>query len=161
MPSTSLIPLANLQATPQAGDDALFRRGQKTGERSDRSDFSAVMGKMKQKADETPEEFARRSAEHFVSIGLVQPILKKLRETNQAAPPFAPTDGEKKFRSLADAELAQQIVHSTHFPLVDRIAKQITDKARSRAGRTDAPGPNSSVGAGRTQALPDVPWSDS
>jgi Rod binding domain-containing protein len=148
-PTTSIAPSAGIQP----GDDALFGRARKAGPASGNADFASVMGKMTRKGDESPEQFSRRSAETLVSIAFVQPILKKLRETNHAAPPFAPTDGEKQFRSLADAELAQRIVHSSNFPLVDRIADQLITKAKGRAGRTDAPG------AASSSQLPDIPWS--
>ncbi|HVU64840.1 MAG TPA: hypothetical protein VHC70_12745 [Phycisphaerales bacterium] len=143
------------RAAVQPDDAALFRRGNGTAEGSDRASFASVLGKLRQDGHESPEAYARRSAESFVAIGLVQPVLKKLRESNNAAPPFAPTDAEKQFRSLADADLAQHIVHAKNFPLVDRIARQLIEKARSRAGRTDVPGPNSS-----SNGLPAIPWSE-
>jgi hypothetical protein len=42
----------------------------------------------------TPEQAARRSAEEFVASSLIVPVLKALREQNNAAPPFAPGDSE-------------------------------------------------------------------
>jgi Rod binding domain-containing protein len=91
---------------PQQGDAALFERNAAGATRSGGSDFGSVLGKVQQRGNEDPATFARRSAENFVAIGLVQPLLKQMRESNHAAPPFAPTDGEKQFQGLADAELA-------------------------------------------------------
>ncbi len=110
-------------------------------ERQDRgADFAAVLGRMGSRAGETDEQMARRSAENFVAMIFVQPLLKQLRSGNHAAPPFAPTDGEKQFQGVGDAELAQRIVRATNFPLVDRITQDVLKKSRGAAGSTDAPG---------------------
>src|ERR1043165_9691287 len=70
--------------------------------------FSQVLGKaLPETKPQTVAEKARDTAEQFVTISLVQPLLKQLRETNNAAPPFAPTEGEKQFRALTDAPLPQ------------------------------------------------------
>ncbi|QYU67019.1 hypothetical protein J4558_18970 [Leptolyngbya sp. 15MV] len=77
----------------------------------------------------TAEEAARRAARTLVSQAFVQQMLKLLRETNQAAPPFRPGPGEKQFRSLMDAELAERIVGASRFALVDRIAADLSRRA--------------------------------
>lgn len=96
--------------------------------------FQDILGRAEIKPDESPEIAARRSAEQFVAMTLVQPLLKQLRETSQAAPPFAPTQGEKQFQGVMDAELAQRIVGAANFPLVDRLAQDML--RRSPAART-------------------------
>ena len=53
----------------------------------------------------------------------MQPLLKQLRESSQAAPPFAPTSAEKQLRALQDAELARQVVRGGRFPVVERLAQ--------------------------------------
>ncbi len=68
---------------------------------------------------------ARQAAEKLVATTLVEPILKQLRETNNAAPPFGPTKAEKQFGSFLDASLSQQIVSSAQFPLVKRIQQDL------------------------------------
>lgn len=73
----------------------------------------------------SPEDRARQTAEQLVAVAFIQPLLKQLRETNQAAPPFAPTQAEKQFGALGDAELAQQLTRAAHFPLVDRLARDL------------------------------------
>jgi len=130
-------PVSPAADTRSPVDTALFARPAAGDDR--RANFASVLGKIQQREDETPDQFARRSAESFVSLTLVQPILKKLRETSQAAPPFAPTDAEKQFRGLADAELAQRIVHAAHFPLVDRVTQWMLDKSAARATVQGAP----------------------
>lgn len=100
--------------------------------------FAQVLGKaMPEPAPQSREAQARDTAEQVVTISLVQPLLKQLRETNHAAPPFAPTPAEKQFRSLTDATLAQNIVKSKHFPIVDRMTQLLLDRGGTLAsGRT-------------------------
>ncbi|HYE03711.1 MAG TPA: hypothetical protein VD963_10815 [Phycisphaerales bacterium] len=70
-------------------------------------------------------ERARAAAEDLVAITFVQPLLKELRESNRAAPPFAPGPAEKQFRAFADAELARRIASASRFPLVDAVARRV------------------------------------
>jgi hypothetical protein len=108
------------------------------GLRDDQRSFAAVLGrtgvgplgsgpslrKASSRAGSAPEK-AREAAEQLVAIGLVQPVLKELRESNRASPPFAPSQGERQFRALLDAELAQRIVRAARFPLVERLAREL------------------------------------
>ena len=102
------------------------------------SAFGAVLGKhLPDTRQLTPAQRAREAAEQFVTVSLVQPLLKQLRESNHAAPPFAPTDGEKQFRALTDATLAQNIVKAKQFPVVDRVAADLLKRGEKLAsGRT-------------------------
>jgi Rod binding domain-containing protein len=68
---------------------------------------------------------ARDAASQLVAITFVQPVLQQLRDSNDAAPPFAPTQGERQFRALLDAELAGEITRAAQFPLVDRLARDL------------------------------------
>jgi Rod binding domain-containing protein len=68
---------------------------------------------------------ARTAAEGLVSTTFIEPILKQVRESNTAPPPFGPSRAEKQFSSLLDTKLADEIVHAANFPLVDRIASQL------------------------------------
>lgn len=77
----------------------------------------------------TAQDKARDAAEQLVAVGLVQPVLKELRDSNRAAPPFAPGTGERQFRALMDAEVAQRIVRASRFPLVDRLAQELLKRA--------------------------------
>ena len=74
-------------------------------------------------------------AEELVSGAFVRPVLAKMRETNQAAPPFAPGLYEKTFGPLLDTEISQQIVRSSKFLLVDAMTDQLMAKVRRGAGR--------------------------
>lgn len=68
---------------------------------------------------------AREAAEQLVATTLVLPVLKQLRESNNAAPPFAPTNAEKQFGALLDHRLAHDIVKGANFPMVDRLARDL------------------------------------
>lgn len=82
--------------------------------------------------EQSPEQRARSAAEEFVAQALVFPILKLMRETNQAAAPFAPGDYEKSIGSLHDVETAARIVRASNFPLVDAVARNLL-KRQERA----------------------------
>lgn len=73
----------------------------------------------------TETEKAREAAEKLVSTTLIEPVLKQLRESNNAAEPFAPTEGEKQFGALLDHRLAHDIVKAANFPMVDRLARDL------------------------------------
>ncbi|MBM4108574.1 MAG: hypothetical protein FJ255_07140 [Phycisphaerae bacterium] len=81
------------------------------------------------RAGRDPDQ-ARDAAEQFVAMAFVQPLLKDLRNASWAAPPFGPTPAEKSFRALSDAQLAQDLVRSGRWPIVDRLARDL----RSRSG---------------------------
>lgn len=85
--------------------------------------FADIMARAK--AGPSRQDQARDAAEQFVALTFVQPALKELRESNQAAPPFAPSEGEKQFRALLDADIARKIVHKAHYGLVDRVARDL------------------------------------
>lgn len=74
------------------------------------------------------EERARRAAESFVSLALIQPVLKQLRETNMAEAPFAPGEVEKQFGPLLDAEISRRITRASNFGLVDRVAELLLER---------------------------------
>jgi Rod binding domain-containing protein len=82
----------------------------------------------------TSEVEARESAEQFVAITFLQPLLKQLRETNRASAPFALSAGEKQMQGMLDAHVSQQIVSSSSWPLVDRIASDMLKNSSSKAG---------------------------
>lgn len=101
-------------------------------------DFASVIGRAQQNASApsaarrlTPERAARQAAEDFVSIALIQPILKEFRANSNAAPPFAPGPAEKQFRGFMDAATSRQIVRAQGFPLVDRLANLLLKRGTS------------------------------
>jgi Rod binding domain-containing protein len=106
---------------------AISRLASEPGARrtSDQQLFSQVISRASAKADQTPQERARTGAEQLVATALVQPILKQMRESNNAAPPFAPNEAERSFRSFMDAALAQRMVSSQRWGLVDQLARRM------------------------------------
>ncbi len=76
---------------------------------------------VKDNSESTRSDRARQAAEQLVASTLVKPILQSLRESNNAAGPFAPTQADKQFGPLLDAQLADKIVSASKFDLVDRL----------------------------------------
>jgi Rod binding domain-containing protein len=102
--------------------------------------FAAAMGRLgaAPSKPQTDEERARDTAEQLVTQTFILPLLKQLRESSQAAPPFAPNQAEKQFRALQDTELAQRIAHASRFPLVDRLARDLLSRGGKDAAGRDA-----------------------
>ncbi|MCC6427920.1 MAG: hypothetical protein IT435_14005 [Phycisphaerales bacterium] len=105
------------------------------GVKSDQLEFSAILGRQdtgvaagRPGAAVSAEEKARTAAQEFVAIALVQPILTEAREESMAAEPFAASGAERQFRALQDAAFAQRITRAAHFPLVDRLARDLLRK---------------------------------
>lgn len=92
-----------------------------------------------QRGQRSPEQVARDAAEQFVAQSLVQPLFAQLRGSSEAAPPFAPTEAEKTFRPLLDAELARRIVSAQQFPLVDAVARNLLKHTRPTSDTEDHP----------------------
>ena len=80
-------------------------------------------------------ETARRAAEQFVAQALVRPVLAQMRSTSMAAAPFAPGPYEKQFGPMVDNVVAENIVKSKQFGIVDAVARAMTrDKASAIGG---------------------------
>ncbi|MCR9075939.1 MAG: rod-binding protein [bacterium] len=75
---------------------------------------------------EVKREEARAAAEGLVATSFIKPILSQIRESNNAPPPFGPTQAEKQFGSLLDNQLADEIARAAQFPIVDRLVEQFT-----------------------------------
>ncbi|MFT5422587.1 MAG: Rod binding domain-containing protein [Phycisphaerales bacterium] len=91
--------------------------------------FGEILGLARGKnLDATPEQKrdeAREAAEKLVASTFIEPLLKSVRESSQAAAPFAPTQAEKQFRGLMDARVAESVVHRTDLAIVGRIADSL------------------------------------
>ena len=94
-------------------------------------DFSAVIAR--DDADPRSVGSARRAAEDFVSMAFVEPMLAQMRESNNAAPPFAPGPAEKQFGEIMDQVLSRQIVRASRFPIVDRIESDLTRRENDQS----------------------------
>lgn len=116
--------MPGFNAASQVGplnDPSIFRQDltDPRGERFDSALRRALGGD--QKTQQTP----RQAAEEFISMALVQPILAQLRETNQAAGPFAPGEAEKSFGPMLDAEIAHQMVKSSGWGLISAVTSRL------------------------------------
>ena len=92
--------------------------------RGDPAAFATALASEKSKYSE-----ARTAAEQLVATTFVVPMLKRFRENNNAAAPFAPTSAEKSLRSLTDTTLAESIVHKSNWPLVEQLAQRMLSKS--------------------------------
>lgn len=84
-------------------------------------------------AEDTPEQRARKAAEQLVSTALVQPIFKRLRESNKAPAPFGPNQAERMFGSMLDTRHAERMVSSQRWGLVDQLARRMLAKSGDAA----------------------------
>ncbi len=75
--------------------------------------------------ERSPEGKARKTAEDLVSVAMIEPTLKILRESNNAPAPFGPGDMEKAFAPMLDEAISQQIVRASGFGIVDRLASDL------------------------------------
>lgn len=82
--------------------------------------------------DKISPQQARKAAEEFVSLSLVQPVLAQLRKTNHAFGVFAPGEHEKQFGPLMDAEIALRVTKAQNFPLVDAVARNLLEFSQRR-----------------------------
>jgi hypothetical protein len=95
--------------------------------------FSEILAQARTNPGDTPEMQARKAAEQLVSTALVQPIFKRLRDSNNAAAPFAPNQAERTFGAMRDAALAQRMVGSQRWALVDQLARRMLAKVPGTA----------------------------
>jgi Rod binding domain-containing protein len=123
--------------------------------------FEAALGRAGARAQpESPEQAARAAAEQLVTQCLILPLLRQLRATNQAAPPFAPSQAEKQFGALGDAQLAQRVTRASHFPLVDRLARDLLQRAGADASGRSAAEQLRTASAARAPTTARIPTFD-
>ncbi|GJQ31051.1 MAG: hypothetical protein HBSAPP03_29350 [Phycisphaerae bacterium] len=94
----------------------------------DRALFADALAKA-QGTGAAPAAAAREAAGQLVAASLIMPVLKGLRESNQAAAPFAPGAGEKAFRGMMDDMMAQRLVQRADWGLVDAVARRVMQRA--------------------------------
>jgi Rod binding domain-containing protein len=130
-----------------------FTRSPRDPKLTAQQSFALTLGKKSDALDRggalSTEQQARQIAEQLVASTFVQPMLKLFRDSNHAAPPFAPTPAEKQFGGLMDTELSQRIVGAKNFPIVETISqKLIKNKMRSTGGQD----PKREIAAARRDA---------
>ncbi len=96
----------------------------------DQAGFAAVLSRANDSGSLNP---SRDAAEKLVAVAFVQPVLAKMRESGSAAAPFHPNAAEKSFRGIMDSALAQKIVKSSNWPLVDRIEAKLKGDSPAQA----------------------------
>jgi hypothetical protein len=107
--------------------------------------FSSVIARASRAPGASKEADARTAAEGLVTAALVQPIFKQLRESAGAAPPpFGPGPGERSFRGMLDTTIAQKLVTSQNWPLVDRLARDLLNRSGTGPPLTNPPAKSSS-----------------
>ena len=77
---------------------------------------------------------ALEAARTLVAEGLVKPVFAGLREGNMAGDMFKPGVAEKRFRPLLDGMLADRVVASKDFPVVEVIADRFERTLDRRMG---------------------------
>jgi hypothetical protein len=106
-------------------------------------------------APRTREEQARKAAEDFVAQALVQPLLARLRESSQAAPPFGPGPGQKAFQGMIDASFSQKLVRNQRWDLVGKIERALLERGGVDASGGAPQQPALSPAPSRLRATPD------
>jgi hypothetical protein len=119
VPGVSRVPAADGRVVRSAGDARDARR----------RDFAAALAQRRDAQATGPvvdnEARARSAAEDFVSAAFVQPVLKALRSSDRTEAPWGAGPAEKQLRSLTDVMTATQLVRSSNWPLVDRLARDL------------------------------------
>tara|TARA_Y100001933_G_scaffold172594_1_gene170860 strand:+ start:52 stop:516 length:465 start_codon:yes stop_codon:yes gene_type:complete len=136
----SAVPTPTMPAPDRSFFESLRRL---PSERTSRqADFASVLGienRLARRADLTQADEARGVAEGFVAKVFIEPLLKMVREANTQPPPFGPGPGEKEFGSLIDAQRAMDLVRSAEWPIVDRLASDLTRSPAPSLGGQPAP----------------------
>jgi Rod binding domain-containing protein len=83
-----------------------------------------------------PNDEQRKAAQDFVALAFVQPILKQLRESNQAAAPFAPSSGQRSFQQMLDGVLSRKITQASSWELVDKVHERLAGRTSPSQGGT-------------------------
>lgn len=117
--------------TPAALRDRFGPAGVSSEVSGRQSAFAAALGRARETGDGKSK--AREAAEQLVATTFIQPILKRMRDSSQAAPPFAPTRAEKQFGSILDSTLAGRIVQKADWSLVDRIERDMNQRSGALA----------------------------
>lgn len=87
---------------------------------------------MRQARGVASRDDVRQAAEDLVANAFIAPVLRQMRETSDAAPPFQQTPAEKQFGQMLDIETARQIVRKADLPIVHRLSETF-EQYRSRA----------------------------
>ena len=76
---------------------------------------------------------ALEAAKTLVTEAFVKPIFAEMLEGSLASDAFKPGVGERRFRPLLDAALAEKVVDGSNFELVRRVADRFERSMRAGA----------------------------
>jgi len=141
MTPSTLNPLSTTALAGRTVDPSLLRPAN-TKLADDQRQFAAILAQQSPTDSTTPEDRARKAAEQLVSTALVQPIFKRLRESNNAPAPFGPNQAEKMFGSMLDTTYAERMVTSQNWGLVDKLARGMLSKSQPSPA---TPGPTPGI----------------
>jgi hypothetical protein len=99
--------------------------------------FSELLKVNDTKTDRIPEttsDTVRHSAQEFVALSLVQPVLAAARNDPFRASMFHGGQAEDAFGQQLDAQLAQRITQRANLPVVDAVYRRIMSLAQRRNG---------------------------
>lgn len=77
-------------------------------------------------AGDRPSEEGRRAAEQLLSTAFIMPVLRQVREMNNAPAPWGPTEAEKQFGPLLDQRMADDLVRAGNWKIVERLARDLS-----------------------------------
>jgi len=77
-------------------------------------------------AGRTNKQKLRHACEQLVSDALVQPLLKQMRQSPFKVKMFHGGHAEQAFAQKLDTILADRIVHSANFPIVDSVYNNLS-----------------------------------
>ena len=78
---------------------------------------------------------ALEAAKTLVTEAFIKPVFAAMREGGFAAEGFKPGTGERRFRPLFDAALAEKVVEGSNFDLVNRVADRFEASMKARSGK--------------------------
>lgn len=103
---------------------------------SSRADFNAAFERARLDQAESSasgaadtQSQARKAAEEFVGLTLILPLLKQMRDSATAPPPWGPSQAEKQMQAMADVHTAQAIARASNLPIVDRLSRDLMARA--------------------------------
>jgi len=68
----------------------------------------------------------------LVAEAFIRPILSRIRQDNNAAPPFGPTTAENRFGPMSDQVLADAMTRPDRFPMIEAVERSLM-KSMNRA----------------------------
>lgn len=112
---TALIPPAAGPSNPLAGLPG-----------SDAPSFERLLAERVETDDRI--ETVREESRKLVAEAFIRPLLAKIRDNNDAAAPFGPTDAEKRFGPMLDQTVADAMTRPDRFPMVKAVERSILER---------------------------------